>query len=99
MTEATHQASTVLPLDNEAARLNTVGKPTGSSVRIVDDNGKTCPIGVTGEIWLSGPTVVRGYLNNSAATAATLSTVGCERATSVLSTATELSAYGGGSRS
>jgi acyl-CoA synthetase (AMP-forming)/AMP-acid ligase II len=69
MTEATHQASTVLPLDNEPARLNTVGTPAGVSVRIVDDNGKTCPIGVTGEIWLSGPTVVRGYLNNCAATA------------------------------
>ena len=69
MTEATHQASTVLPLDNEPTRLNTVGTPTGLSVRIVDNNGRTCPIGVTGEIWLSGPTVVRGYLNDSAATA------------------------------
>jgi acyl-CoA synthetase (AMP-forming)/AMP-acid ligase II len=68
-TEATHQASTVLPFDNEPTRLNTVGTPTGLSVRIVDDNGKTCPIGVTGEICLSGPTVVRGYLNDSAATA------------------------------
>ena len=69
MTEATHQASTVLPFDYEPTRVNTVGTPTGLSVRIVDDNGKTCPIGVTGEIWLSGPTVVRGYLNDSAATA------------------------------
>jgi acyl-CoA synthetase (AMP-forming)/AMP-acid ligase II len=68
-TEATHQASTVLPFDNEPTRLNTVGTPTGLSVRIVDNNGKPCPIGVTGEIWLSGPTVVRGYLNDSAATA------------------------------
>jgi acyl-CoA synthetase (AMP-forming)/AMP-acid ligase II len=69
MTEATHQASTVQPFDNGPTRLNTVGTPTGPSVRIVDDNGKTCPIGVTGEIWLSGPSVVRGYLDNSAATA------------------------------
>jgi acyl-CoA synthetase (AMP-forming)/AMP-acid ligase II len=69
MTEATHQASTVLPFHNAPTRLNTVGTPTALSVRIVDDNGKTCPTGVTGEIWLSGPTVVRGYLNNSAATA------------------------------
>jgi acyl-CoA synthetase (AMP-forming)/AMP-acid ligase II len=69
MTEATHQASTVLPFDNEPTRVNTVGTPTGLSVRIVDANGKACPVGVTGEIWLSGPTVVRGYLNDSAATA------------------------------
>jgi acyl-CoA synthetase (AMP-forming)/AMP-acid ligase II len=69
MTEATHQASTVAPFDNEPTRLNTVGTPASLAMCIVDDNGKTCPIGVTGEIWLSGPTVVRGYLNDSAATA------------------------------
>jgi acyl-CoA synthetase (AMP-forming)/AMP-acid ligase II len=69
MTEATHQASTVRPSDDELTRLHTVGTPTGPSVRIVDDDGKACPTGVTGEIWLSGPGIVRGYLNNSAATA------------------------------
>jgi acyl-CoA synthetase (AMP-forming)/AMP-acid ligase II len=71
MTEATHQVSTALPFDNGSTRLNTVGTPTGLSVRIVDDHGGTCPAGTTGEIWVSGPTVVRGYLNDSAATART----------------------------
>jgi acyl-CoA synthetase (AMP-forming)/AMP-acid ligase II len=71
MTEATHQASTVLPSQDQSTRLHTVGTPTGVSVRIVDDDGKTCPLGATGEIWLSGPTVVRGYLDNAAATAST----------------------------
>jgi acyl-CoA synthetase (AMP-forming)/AMP-acid ligase II len=71
MTEATHQASSVLPMHNEFTRLHTVGTPTGLSVRIVDDDGKSAPTGSTGEIWLSGPSIVRGYLNNAAATAST----------------------------
>ena len=71
MTEATHQASTVLPSADESTRLHTVGTPTGLSVRIVDDNGATCPRGATGEIWLAGPTVVRGYLDNAGATTST----------------------------
>ncbi|WP_059017902.1 FadD7 family fatty acid--CoA ligase [Mycobacterium sp. M26] len=71
MTEATHQASSVLASHDEAARLNTVGMPTGLSVRIADADGNSVPAGSTGEIWLSGPTIVRGYLNNPAATAGT----------------------------
>lgn len=71
MTEATHQASSVLPFHDRATRVNTVGEPTGLSVRIVDDKGETCPVGSSGEIWLSGPTIARGYLNNAAATADT----------------------------
>jgi acyl-CoA synthetase (AMP-forming)/AMP-acid ligase II len=71
MTEATHQATSVLPSDDEATRLHTVGTPTGVSVRIVDRDGQTCPPEATGEIWLRGPSVVRGYLENAAATAST----------------------------
>ncbi|HYZ68661.1 MAG TPA: FadD7 family fatty acid--CoA ligase [Mycobacterium sp.] len=71
MTETTHQASSVLPSAGTSTRMHTVGAPTGLSVRIVDDNGATCPPGVSGEIWLRGPTVVRGYLDNADATATT----------------------------
>ena len=71
MTEATHQASSVLPSADQSTRLHTVGTPTGVSVRIVDSDGNTCPQAATGEIWLRGPTVVRGYLDNAAATAST----------------------------
>jgi acyl-CoA synthetase (AMP-forming)/AMP-acid ligase II len=71
MTEATHQASTVLPSDDERTRMHTVGTPTGLSVRIVDHKGSTCPQGVTGEICLQGPAVVRGYLGDTAANAST----------------------------
>jgi acyl-CoA synthetase (AMP-forming)/AMP-acid ligase II len=71
MTEATHQASTVRPSDDQPTRMQTVGEPTGPSVRIVDGNGQDCPAGAIGEIWLHGPTVVRGYLDNADDTAAT----------------------------
>lgn len=71
MTETTHQASSVPPSADESTRLHTVGTPTGVSVRIVDDSGATCPPAVTGEIWLRGPTVVRGYLGDPDATART----------------------------
>lgn len=71
MTEATHQASSVLPSHDESTRLNTVGAPTGLSVRIVDADGHIVPTGSTGEIWLAGPSIVRGYLNNPAATVGT----------------------------
>ncbi|HZA10647.1 FadD7 family fatty acid--CoA ligase, partial [Mycobacterium sp.] len=71
MTEATHQATSVLPSDDRRTRWHTVGTPTGVSVRIVDRDGNACPLGATGEIWLCGPTVVRGYLDNTTATAST----------------------------
>ena len=71
MTETTHQASTVPPSADESTRLHTVGTPTGLSVRIVDGNGESCQPGATGEICLRGPTGVRGYLDDAAATAST----------------------------
>jgi acyl-CoA synthetase (AMP-forming)/AMP-acid ligase II len=71
MTETTHQASSVLPSADESTRWHTVGTPTGVSVRIVDRDGNTCPHGAIGEVWLRGPAVARGYLDNAAATAST----------------------------
>ncbi|WP_329332667.1 FadD7 family fatty acid--CoA ligase [Streptomyces sp. NBC_00663] len=62
MTEASHQAtSEPLPGRGEL-RQGSVGRPTGVEVRVVDRDGRTCPVGVEGEVWVHGPTVARGYL-------------------------------------
>jgi acyl-CoA synthetase (AMP-forming)/AMP-acid ligase II len=61
MTEATHQACAVPATADTETRLQTVGGPFGAELRIAD----------TGEVWLRGPAVARGYLNDTAATAAT----------------------------
>ena len=66
MTEATHQvASTV---DDEKMTAGLVGRPTGVEFRIVGDDGRPCAADGVGEIWVRGPTVVRGYLANPTAT-------------------------------
>ena len=61
MTEATHQACAVSAGADSETRLETVGAPVGAELRIAE----------TGEVWLRGPAVARGYLNDPAATAAT----------------------------
>lgn len=61
MTEATHQACAVVSTENTETRLHTVGAPVGTELRIA----------TSGEVWLRGPAVARGYLNDPAATAAT----------------------------
>ncbi|WP_445167490.1 FadD7 family fatty acid--CoA ligase [Mycolicibacterium sp. Dal123E01] len=61
MTEATHQACAVAATADTETRLETVGAPVGAELRIAE----------TGEVWLRGPAVARGYLNDPAATAAT----------------------------
>ncbi|EXJ63849.1 hypothetical protein A1O7_00184 [Cladophialophora yegresii CBS 114405] len=41
---------------------NSVGKPLcGNVIQIRDDQGKVLPVGETGEIWVSGPTVTPEY--------------------------------------
>lgn len=67
MTETAHQAASqtlrgpVIP--------GSVGRATGVHIRIVDPDGRTCPAGTEGEVWVFGPTVARGYLGNPAETA------------------------------
>jgi acyl-CoA synthetase (AMP-forming)/AMP-acid ligase II len=66
MTEATHQMSSTG--EDETVTAGLVGRPTGVQIRIAGDDGQPCPPDAVGEIWISGPTVVRGYLANPAAT-------------------------------
>ena len=69
MTETTHQAtSQPLPLRGPAKQ-GSVGTATGVDLRVVDSEGRACPAGTVGEVWVHGPTVARGYLANPAATA------------------------------
>lgn len=77
MTEAT--AATHLtpkgsrpPVDPNTGAL-AVGKPIpGTTVRIVDDDGRDVANGVAGEVVLSSPGVIQGYWNRPDATAATI---------------------------
>lgn len=41
----------------------------GAELLVMDEQGRECGPGESGELWLSGPTVVRGYWNNPLATA------------------------------
>jgi steroid-24-oyl-CoA synthetase len=43
--------------------------PTGD-VKIMDDAGRELPVGAVGELWVKGPSVVKGYWRNPEATAA-----------------------------
>ena len=72
MTEATHQVATteIGHTENPSATTGLVGRSTGPEVRIVGSDGRPVPAGEVGEVWLHGPTVVRGYLGDPAITAA-----------------------------
>ncbi len=54
-------------------RFGSVGKALpGVEVRIADDDGRALGVGETGEIWLKGPMVMKGYHNLPVETAAAL---------------------------
>jgi acyl-CoA synthetase (AMP-forming)/AMP-acid ligase II len=64
----------VTPDDVGAARPGSVGPPApGTECRIVEpDSGADLQPGQTGEVWIRGPQVMSGYLNDPEATARTL---------------------------
>ncbi|OBG34190.1 FadD7 family fatty acid--CoA ligase [Mycobacterium sp. E3198] len=72
MTEATHQVATtgIDQTENPAATGGLVGASTGPEIRIAGPDGQPLPAEAVGEVWLRGPTVVRGYLGDPAITAA-----------------------------
>ena len=45
---------------------------SNTETRIVDEDGVDQPVGGEGEVWVKGPQVMKGYLNNPEATAATI---------------------------
>ena len=68
-TETTSPA-TIMPAGDTRAHADTVGVvvPCGQVI-VVDDNGVEVPRGETGELWIGGPMVVKGYWDNLEATA------------------------------
>ncbi|PRX96529.1 non-ribosomal peptide synthetase [Allonocardiopsis opalescens] len=48
-----------------------IGRPIdGRAVLVLDDQGRLCPAGVTGELWIAGPYLSAGYLGDPDDTAA-----------------------------
>ena len=63
-TEAAQISSNLLPPG--PAKIGTCGRPVPGTVMVVGENGARLASGDFGEILVSGPTVIDGYLNNSA---------------------------------
>ena len=60
----TSSPSTTMPAELAATRLASVGLPVPNCrIIIVDDRGVELPRGEAGEIWIAGPSVVKGYWN------------------------------------
>jgi long-chain acyl-CoA synthetase len=55
------------------AKPDSVGPPAPVvDVRVVDPGGEPVPIGAVGELWISGPNVIKGYWHKPEATAAAI---------------------------
>jgi long-chain acyl-CoA synthetase len=66
----TTSPTTMMPPTQTLAYADSVGQPVpGATVIVVDDSGREVPTGEAGEIWIHGPSVVRGYWRNPSATA------------------------------
>jgi long-chain acyl-CoA synthetase len=83
LTETTGAIVNLAPEDHDLSgpnrhRLRSCGVPgPGVGLRIVDpETGADVPTGEVGEIWVSGPQVMKGYWNNDAATAEAVDTDG-----------------------
>ncbi|KAL6995949.1 4-coumarate--CoA ligase-like 5 [Sarracenia purpurea var. burkii] len=77
LTESTGMGASTDSLE-ESRRYGTAGLLSPSTeARIVDpETGKALPVNRTGELWLRGPTIMKGYFGNAEATASTLDSAG-----------------------
>ena len=72
-TETTSPA-TMIPAGLTREHADSVGVALpAAEIRVMDDDGRELPAGATGELWIGGPMVVRGYWANPEATAASFS--------------------------
>lgn len=68
-TETTSPIS-LMPPEDTAGRGDSVGRAVpGATIVAMDEDGREAPPGAVGELWLSGPSVVKGYWGNPDATA------------------------------
>ena len=73
MTETCGAVLQTAPTDPDRIRRETVGAPlAGTDVRIAGPDGAAVPPAVAGELWVRGDRITRGYLDDPAATAATI---------------------------
>ena len=73
----TEAAPVVTSSIGESLHLGSVGMPLpGVEVRLVDVDGVDALVGDTGEVWVRGPNVFKGYWHNPEATAEVLDTSG-----------------------
>jgi oxalate---CoA ligase len=68
MTEAAHQISSN-PLPPQARKPGSVGRAEGLEVAVTDGEGRSLPIGTTGEVVIRGAGVMTGYENDPVANA------------------------------
>ncbi|KAL6849878.1 NRPS [Amphichorda felina] len=61
--------ATTLRFDQAGDQQYTIGRGLAMNTWIVDGHGELCPVGAVGELWLEGPLVSKGYLNNPEKTA------------------------------
>lgn len=59
--------------DPATRRIGSLGRPVGCRARVLRPDGSEAAAGETGELLLSGPTVMQGYFNDPGQTAAVLS--------------------------
>jgi len=72
LTESTGHV-TLLFAEDSARKIGSSGRALMHlEIRIIDEHGNAQPPGAPGEIWVKGPTVMKGYLNKPAETAEAL---------------------------